>query len=333
MGQGEWITFPLLPFYEQPWISDTDTWFCIRTPDRLDSLPALIYAIHSATRISPGLVEGVGFRVTEEELAMQEIIPGLDRLATHFPFINSRQRWQIFALALACFLLAMAVLTLFDLYWPSGALVGQFAILLGGQFLVAQIIWHRNRFRSRWGDAAYQRAVMRYGVTGLPIVLAAVANIPFLPGERILAGWLGAVAMVAGVYLLLLGLALWLRAALTFGMDNLAMVYVYYPQEGRIVQSSIYSVLRHPVYAAVIRVGIGLALLRGVPFALAFGLFMPLGMMLWLRLVEERELVERFGNGYLEYRRKVPAFWPGVKGWPQMVRFVVSGDRNETHDR
>ena len=86
------------------------------------------------------------------------------------------------------------------------------------------------------------------------------------------------------------------------------MLYVYYPQESRIVNSSIYSVLRHPIYAAVLYIGIGLAFIHANWYALLVALILPLILMGWVRLVEEKELLERF-PGYADYRKHVPAFW------------------------
>jgi protein-S-isoprenylcysteine O-methyltransferase Ste14 len=116
---------------------------------------------------------------------------------------------------------------------------------------------------------------------------------------------------------------LWVRSALTFGADNLAWSYVYFPDEGRLVDTQMYGFLRHPVYSGVLRVTIGLCLLNGNWPALVFALLAPLGFTGWVRLVEERELLRRF-PGYAEYRQRVPAFWTwhAVKFW----RFVLSGE-------
>jgi protein-S-isoprenylcysteine O-methyltransferase Ste14 len=45
----------------------------------------------------------------------------------------------------------------------------------------------------------------------------------------------------------------------------------------------------------------------------------------WLRFVEEKELIERFGGAYLDYRARVPAFWPRLRELPTFFRFLLTG--------
>jgi protein-S-isoprenylcysteine O-methyltransferase Ste14 len=55
---------------------------------------------------------------------------------------------------------------------------------------------------------------------------------------------------------------------------------------------------------------------NGSAFALLVGLLAPLGVLAWLRWVEEPELIERFGEGYRAYTRRVPAFFNfQPRGW------------------
>jgi protein-S-isoprenylcysteine O-methyltransferase Ste14 len=89
------------------------------------------------------------------------------------------------------------------------------------------------------------------------------------------------------------------------------------------VSSAIYAVLRHPAYSGAVRIGMAFGLWRGTWFSLLFGAFMPLGLTAWLRLAEEPELIERFGEGYAEYRRRVPAFWPRLRDLPRFWRFLM----------
>jgi hypothetical protein len=53
-------------------------------------------------------------------------------------------------------------------------------------------------------------------------------------------------------------------------------------------------------------------------------------MTLWLRWAEEPELIERFGDGYRDYRRRVPAFFNfDPRTWGTLWRFLIMGKWDE----
>lgn len=251
--------------------------------------------------------------------------PGLEQLTARVPDLREGRAPLIALLALASFVLVTALMVAADRLWPAATAVGQVAAILVGFAWTGQFFWRRDEYRARWGELAYRNAFGRHVLVGLPVIFAAIAHTAYLPGERVVTGWATPAVSMIGLYFMLTGLALWARAALAFGLDNLGMLYVYFPEQSRMVEASIYSVVRHPVYAGVVRVGLALGLWRGTWFSVVFGLFMPLGLSLWLWLVEEPELIERFGDGYREYRRRVPAFWPRLRDVGRFLRFLVKG--------
>jgi protein-S-isoprenylcysteine O-methyltransferase Ste14 len=251
---------------------------------------------------------------------------GSSILLSHVPELRARSRRLLAALiALASFAVATAAMIAVDVLWPQWTLLGQIAIVVIGFFIAAQFFWRRREYREKYGDLGYRNAFLHFVLPGLPLMFAAIAHILYLPGERVLAGWATPVAAMLGLYFIVTGAFLYVRSYIAFGADNLAMLYVYFPKEGRLVDSAIYSVLRHPAYSGVIRVGLAFGLWRGTWFSIFFGLFMPIGLTLWLRLVEEPELIERFGEGYADYRRRVPAFWPRVQEVGKFMKFLVTG--------
>ena len=184
----------------------------------------------------------------------------------------------------------------------------------------------KNTYIERYGDLAYRNAFGRFALPGLMLIFASVAYTGYIPGPHIPISWWASVKPYLGWYFLLIGVALWIRAIFTFGLDNLAMLYVYFPEKGHRVDSSIYEMLRHPVYAGVLRLGLGLAFLNGNIFAIIFGLLiLPFGLTAWVRLVEEKELIERFGNEYNEYRKVTPAFWPRPNNLGKFFHFLLKG--------
>jgi methanethiol S-methyltransferase len=104
------------------------------------------------------------------------------------------------------------------------------------------------------------------------------------------------------------------------------LMYVYFPDESRLVSSNVYSVLRHPIYSAVLRFIFALVLWNGSAFALFAGVMAPLSIFVWVRLIEERELIERLGDGYRDYRRRVPAFFNfDPRTWVTLWGFLGRG--------
>lgn len=220
-------------------------------------------------------------------------------------------------------IVAIAFFQAFDGLFVGSTLVSQVIIIGAGQALVAQVILRRSTFKARWGERAFSVAFRWWAIPGLTLVGAGLAHFAWIEGPRLVPH---EIALAPFVYLLVTGTVLWLRTILVFGIDNLSMLYVYFPNEGRLIDSSIYHVLRHPVYSAAIRIALALVLWNGSALALFAGAMMPLAMTVWLRWVEEAELIERFGDGYRAYRARVPAFFNlNPRMWPVVWRFLLTG--------
>ncbi len=109
-----------------------------------------------------------------------------------------------------------------------------------------------------------------------------------------------------GLLCLFLGLLLVRKTLMVFGFDYMALVYLYYPEESEVQQHNIYSILRHPTYFAVILTAFGGWLITLSFYSFTSFLLLFLGFNFHLQLVEEKELIQRSGDSYLEYQKKVP---------------------------
>ncbi len=250
---------------------------------------------------------------------------GTDVFLAHVPELRGARGPLTFLFALALFAAASGVMYFVDGLWPEGTLVTQVVVVLVGFFTAAPFFWRRKAYKARWGEKAYWRAFSRHIVPGLPLLFAAIAHTAYMPGPRIITGWATPIVSMLGLYFLLTGLVVWARGGMVIGVDYGLMLYVYFPAGSHVVNSAIYSLIRHPMYSGAVRVGLALGLWRGTLWSVLFGLSMPLGLTLWLRLAEEPELIERFGEGYAEYRRKVPAFWPRWREAGKFVRLLLTG--------
>jgi protein-S-isoprenylcysteine O-methyltransferase Ste14 len=250
-------------------------------------------------------------------------IKGLDTLVKHFPEMASLK----FALiVLGTFSLTTVYFLLSDRI-PTWTIDSQIVVFALGFLIVRRAFTQRAALIEKYGKDAYQQAAMRFIFPGVSILFAAIAHTAYMGDVNKMIftqGVFPKIAHILGWYWVVVGALLWIRSVLTFGIDNLALLYLYHPQEGRIVKTDIYRILRHPVYAGIIRLCIGLALLNTGIFALSFIPFLPLLFFGWVRLVEEKELLERLPD-YAAYRDKTPAFWVKPRDIPAFFKFLIFG--------
>jgi len=81
---------------------------------------------------------------------------------------------------------------------------------------------------------------------------------------------------------------------------------------GELVTTGVYSYVRHPQYSGLFLITVGM-LIQWPTFATI--LMWPVLMAMYYRLAqrEEREMVDQFGEQYLEYRSRAPAFIPRLR--------------------
>ncbi len=252
-------------------------------------------------------------------------VKGLDALAKYIPELNSiGGRLKLAGIAAIFFILTTAYFIVSDKI-PIWTIDSQIVIFALSFLLLSRIFTQKKLFVEKYKEGAYRYAAMRFIIPGISILYAAIAHVAYMNGPKFTHGTIPFIAHILGWYLLIVGAILWIRSALTFGADNLAFLYVYHPEEGQISGAAIYKILRHPIYAGAMRVMIGLALLNTGIFALSFIPFVPLGFFGWARLVEEKDLIERFPD-YAAYRQSTPAFWVKPQDIPAFFKFLIIGN-------
>jgi protein-S-isoprenylcysteine O-methyltransferase Ste14 len=190
-------------------------------------------------------------------------------------------------------------------------------ILCGGIAAFSSFLAHRkeregileNRPLNLLGVIAYNIAC--YLLAGLPSDKAVFATPDFLanPGTR--AGFL-----LTGLVLVLLGAAIFfqsVRQRKTVGGENV--------KEG-LLTTGVYRIARHPIYAGIVMVSLGIALALGSWDGL---LMVPL---IWLVNTAEAAIEEMFDIGarfpaeYAEYRKQTGMFGP-VSLWAGLLVFLA----------
>jgi caffeoyl-CoA O-methyltransferase len=93
-----------------------------------------------------------------------------------------------------------------------------------------------------------------------------------------------------------------------WGLIGLPQVYT--GTEGRLVSGGAFSVIRHPTYLAHTMMFSGIFMITGV---ITIAVIMVIDMVVVLLLIipiEEKELSDRFGEGYRLYKSRVPVIFP-----------------------
>jgi protein-S-isoprenylcysteine O-methyltransferase Ste14 len=211
---------------------------------------------------------------------------------------------------------------------PYLPVIGSFFIAWLALYLIWGLWNKRDEMKQLYGELAYQKMIIR-GVAGVSLVISVVAHTftsvrslttdgPANPLTRELSTsimlHLGIVpeielwirVLLGGVFFLLALLTV-RSAILTFGFDYMIVIYLYFPEESEMQEHEIYSVIRHPTYLGGILFGISGFFFR---FSVYSAILCLIVILLFRAQIwkEEKELVDRFGEGYIEYRKRVPAF-------------------------
>jgi protein-S-isoprenylcysteine O-methyltransferase Ste14 len=116
---------------------------------------------------------------------------------------------------------------------------------------------------------------------------------------------------IVGIFLLSLGTSLhvWTGKLLTFeGLVGLPEISERIT--GTLVTKGPFSVVRHPTYLAHTLMFSGVFLMTGVVAVGIIAVLDCVAVNIFIIPLEERELSERFGEDYKEYKRGVPRFFP-----------------------
>jgi protein-S-isoprenylcysteine O-methyltransferase Ste14 len=233
-------------------------------------------------------------------------------------------------------------------------LVGAICVMSIGFILVWQMWFWRNRLKAKYRQTSYQH-IFLVGFGGVTWILTVAVNqyIPFYlfaptywansalrlvstPIEALFGNVALAILVVRcgiTIMLLLTGLLMIIRSIQVFGIDYMVVLYLYFPEESKIQENEIYSVLRHPTYAGALVIGLGGTFFVFTPLSfLTFFLFL-IAFYIHIHFIEERELIQRFGSAYNEYRKTVPPFFFNPKKLRPFIRYLTNYNNRKTEEK
>lgn len=146
----------------------------------------------------------------------------------------------------------------------------------------------------------------------VPVMMVAMLGV-YAARDYLLPGDLGGNRAIMAAGLALMVLDTWLFARVKRELPWLTMLGLPeldpqgHPQQ--LITGGIYSKIRHPRYLQILLGFLGWSLL--VNYVSCYVLFiLSIPVICFIARIEERELVARFGQEYLDYRRRVPGFIP-----------------------
>jgi len=284
-------------------------------------------------------------------------IKGMDKFHAHLPdYPGKRIRFfaRLSAISTIVGLLFMIIMDgifrillsgeILVILGPFGPILGVGIIEFMG-FLLVYLCWKKkNKLLEKLANKAYQKALV-YALIGIPWVITLAVHIYFpidliipISSMDFITKFLSTsitelfvgfntldiiIRSIIGFLILVIGGRTIFRTLSVFGIDYMALVYVYYPEESEVQHHEIYSVVRHPTYLALFILALGGVLIRFSLYSLIFYGMLIFGLMVHIRFVEEKELIERFGDSYRDYQKKVPAILLKPKNIGKFFKFLV----------
>ena len=172
-----------------------------------------------------------------------------------------------------------------------------------------------NRYR-KWSSREYSKArrliavicggIVFWIIVPFFIVVGAAFMDPWLSSPRFFYGWVNIIVALA---LLVAG---WLFANWTvkvqFSFGKGTPIPLMATQ--KLVVKRPYTYCRNPMTLGTTAFYLGIAIWTGSLSALGLSLIYPMIILIYIKLIEEKELEERFGAEYMEYKGRTPFLLP-----------------------
>jgi protein-S-isoprenylcysteine O-methyltransferase Ste14 len=175
-----------------------------------------------------------------------------------------------------------------------------------------------NRYK-KWSEREYSKAQRLTGVVFGGIVFWILIPFFIVVGSAYLDPWLSLPSFfhrwINPLIALFFIVAGWLFANWTvkvqFSLGRGTPIPLMATQ--RLVVRRPYTYCRNPMTLGTTAFYLGIAIWTGSFSALGLAMIYPVGILIYIKLIEEKELRERFGSEYSEYKRRtpflIPRFW------------------------
>lgn len=84
-------------------------------------------------------------------------------------------------------------------------------------------------------------------------------------------------------------------------------------KDHKLIRSGIYAYMRHPIYSVTILELLGIPLIGNAYYSFYFALIFYMPLLVARVILEERALIHKFGEEYINYKKGTPALFPLIK--------------------
>jgi protein-S-isoprenylcysteine O-methyltransferase Ste14 len=196
--------------------------------------------------------------------------------------------------------------------------IADFSSLISGAWLITMLVWIASSFSNKQAvrrQATGSRAAqICFGVFA-GLLIWGPAHFRLLSGPAVIPD--SEAAHLAAFLLTLGGLAFALWSRFIIGRNWSAVITI--KQDHELIRSGPYAIVRHPIYCGFLTAVIGAAIERGTIEAFAGAAILAI-IFRFKSELEEKFMIEHFGDAYRKYRMEVGAIIP----FPR----IHWGDRN-----
>lgn len=115
-----------------------------------------------------------------------------------------------------------------------------------------------------------------------------------------------------GILILVIGLALYIWTIMLFSQVEGTQAPIAPTQ--KLVTTGAFAISRNPMVTGVILFVLGLGIILNSLSFILIGFVIPISYLIYIKLIEEKELEARFGEEYIAYKKKTPFLIPKLRG-------------------
>lgn len=237
---------------------------------------------------------------------------------------SNRNKIRFYLVSGILLALVAGFFVLLDPLYSYMPIVTQFIVVSIALFGLGGFYRCKRKLLSKYDRTnAYRKAFWNFHVTFIPFIYMAAIHSYFPLAKPIFEDLWFDLRYLVAIYLLVTGLILHTKTRRIFGLDNLFMYYVYHPEESVMVESVIHKIIRHPIYSAMNRICWAGAFFQGSWNSIIVAVLFSIEQLLWLIIYEEPDLIVRFGNGYRDFKKSVPALYANIRNYRKLIRFLI----------